>query len=317
MKVILLGKGKMLANLIESAIETGVEIAGVFRYERTTLTAFQLLLHDFFRTSHDLTLIKKYNLPEIKCRSVNSKNFKENVLKNNIDLILVGTWREKLDNAVIKLPKIGTVNLHPSLLPKYRGANPYMQVIKNRETKTGVTLHLMDENFDTGAILLQKEVDIYPSDTGVEVRERIFSATRDLTSKFLIEIQNEIIVPVKQNEARATYFKNISDEEKMLDFTQKTAEEMSAHIRALHPWLPCYITLGKRFLKVNPYKLEILIPQKLKPESAGKIIAKDTQTQSLSIICSDGKILKMSGVRLYGIFTKPFSKLLTELLIKS
>ena len=328
MKVILLGKGQMLANMIESARESGVEIAGIFRYERTVMSGAKLLFHDLFQTSHDLTLIKKYNLPEIKCKSANSEAFRNYILKTNADIIMVGTWKEKLKKETFSMPKIGTVNIHPSLLPRYRGPNPYMQVILRGEKKTGVTLHLMDENLDTGAILIQKEIDILPSDTGKELRERAFTMTREIASEFFSKIQSEVIIPIKQNENRATYFGNIDETIKMLDFKNKSSEELYATIRALHPWLPCYITIGNHFLSVNPYKVKIETAENKSMAEAlyktihgktsddtdaetlghpGEIIAKDGKTRSLTIVCKDGKALKMDGLKLWGFFIRPFT----------
>ncbi len=326
MKVILIGKGQMLANMIESARESGVKIVGVLRYERMSLPRWKRVLHDLFATSHDLTLIKKYKLPEIKVKSANSDEFRDFILKSNADLLMVGTWREKLLLETIIMPKIGTVNVHPSLLPRYRGPNPYAQVILRGEKKTGVTIHLMDENFDSGAILLQKEVDILPSDTGKELRERIFAVSRDLMTEFLIKIQTEIMMTVKQNESRATYFGNLDEKMRMLDFKNNTAEEICAIVRALHPWLPCYITVGNRFFKVNPYKVSVLSPRpstlaetvaqnivdydkpyypdKLEP---AQIVSKDSKKRSLTIVCKDGKTVKFERLRLWGFFSRPFT----------
>lgn len=312
MKVILLGKGQMLANMIEAALDSGVEIAGVFRYERTTLSGLKLLFHDLFKTSHDLTLIKKYNLPEVKCKSANSEEFRNYILKANVDIVMVGTWKEKLKKETFSMPKIGTVNIHPSLLPRYRGPNPYTQVILRGEKKTGVTVHLIDENLDTGAILLQKEFDILPSDTGKELRERAFVAARELASEFFRKIQSEVIIPIKQNESRATYFGNVNEMLKMLDFENRTAEELYVIIRALYPWLPCYITVGNHFLSVNPYKVKIVTPQS--EYRAGLVIAKDPKTKSLTIVCKDGKALKMDGLRLWGFFIRPFTGVFIRML---
>lgn len=312
MKVILLGKGQMLANMIEAALDSGVEIAGVFRYERTTLSGLKLLFHDLFKTSHDLTLIKKYNLPEVKCKSANSEEFRNYILKANVDIVMVGTWKEKLKKETFSMPKIGTVNIHPSLLPRYRGPNPYTQVILRGEKKTGVTVHLIDENLDTGAILLQKEFDILPSDTGKELRERAFVAARELACEFFRKIQSEVIIPIKQNESRATYFGNVDEMLKMLDFENRTAEELYVIIRALYPWLPCYITVGNHFLSVNPYKVKIVTPQS--EYRAGLVIAKDPKTKSLTIVCKDGKALKMDGLRLWGFFIRPFTGVFIRML---
>lgn len=311
MKVILLGKGQMLANMIEAARESDVEIVGVFRYERTLFSGVKLFLNDLFKSSYDLTLIKKYKLPEVKCKSANSEDFRNYVLKTNADLIMVGTWREKLKKETFTMPRIGTVNIHPSLLPRYRGPNPYMQVILNGEKKTGVTIHLVDENLDTGAVLLQKEVDVLPSDTGKELRERVFSAARELAREFLVKIQSEVIIPIKQNESRSSYYGYVDEAMKMLDFKNNTSEEIVRIIKALHAWMPCYITSGNHFLKINPYKIKIETLQSDIP--AGYIIAKNPKEKSLTIVCKDGKALKMDDLKLWGFFIRPFTGLFIRL----
>ena len=135
MKVVILGKGEMLSNLIEGTLDAGCEIAGVLRYERVQYSKFFLAFKDFFKSSHDVTLIKQHKLREIKCRSANSAEFKKEILKLNADVILVGTWGEKLKKEIIDLPVIACVNVHPSFLPKYRGPNPYLRTVMNRETK--------------------------------------------------------------------------------------------------------------------------------------------------------------------------------------
>lgn len=243
----------MLANLIEGTIDAECEIAGVFRYESTMRRKFS----DFFKTSHDLTLIKQYKLHEIKCKSANSDAFKKEILRLNADVILVGTWGEKLKKEIIDLPTIATVNVHPSYLPKYRGPNPYLQTILHRETKSGITFHLMNEEFDKGAIIAQKEIKILPNDTGKELKERTVFQARLMCAEVLKKLEYGLVIPIAQNEAEATYFHNIKPEDMMLDFENETAEQIHARIRAFHPWLPCYVTHKGRYFIPNPYKLKI------------------------------------------------------------
>lgn len=296
MKVVILGKGEMLANLIEGALEAGAQIVGVFRYERTVFSPFKLFIRDFFMTSHDLTLIKQYKLHEIKCKSANSEAFRRELLRLNTDVMFVGTWREKIKKSVYDIPVIASINVHPSLLPAYRGPNPYLQTIKHMEKHSGVTFHLIDENYDTGAILAQEKVDILPCDTGKELKEKTVFAARILMCDVLKRLQFGIISPVKQDERKASYYPNITPDEMMLDFTQKTADEMHAHIRALHPWLPCYVTIGRRFFIPNPYKLRVI---RNVNAAAGKIIAKNAKTMTLVIACKGGDALEMSGLKWY------------------
>lgn len=310
MKVVILGKGEMLANLIEGTLDAKCEIAGVFRYERTVYSRIKLFFHDFFKTSHDLTLIKQHKLHEIKCKSANSKEFKKQILKLNADVILVGTWKEKLTKETINLPVIGTVNVHPSYLPAYRGPNPYLQTIKNRETHSGITFHLMDENYDTGSILAQKEIKILPGDTSRELKDRTTFNARLMCAEVLKKLQFGLVIPIQQDEKKSSYFPNIQGKEMMLDFDMETAEEIHAHIRAFYPWLPCYYEYKNKFFIPNPYKLEII---ESKNSNIGSIIDNDDKKLSITVQCKNNKALKMSGVKLYGFFNRPFTKLFIKL----
>ena len=307
MKVVILGKGAMLINLLKGAQDAGCEIVGVLRYERVVKNPFRLFLHDFFKTNPDVTFIKKFKIPEIKVRSANSKKFRDFLIKNNTDVLLVGTWREKISKETFDIPKLASINLHPSLLPKYRGANPYYNAIKNLESKSGLTLHLIDEKFDHGAVLKQKEVEILPDDTGRELKNKITFEARFEVAELLQNISYGTIIPVPQSEDNAVYCENINNTDLMLDFENSTAEETHAKIRALHPWAPAYITVGNHFFIANPYKLKIVELNNFYP--AGKIIAKNAKNSSLTIVCKNKKALKMDGLKLYGVFNRPFSSL--------
>lgn len=296
MKVVVLGKGLMLANIILGLKDSGAEICGVFRYEQTRTNPLKLFLQDTFNPSAEFTLIKQMNLPQIKLKSANSEEFKRFLISNNVDLVIIGTWKERLKKEIFSVPTIGTVNVHPSLLPKFRGPNPYMQVILQGEKESGVTLHLVDENYDTGAILTQKKVEIHSDDTSKELRERTVVAARALVADFIIGLNDNITMPIAQSEKFASYFPNISGDERMLDFTVQTSDEIFRTVKALHPFLPCYITYRGKFFVVNPYKVEVLAKVEA---NAGEIIAKDAQKRSLTIVCRDGKTVKFDGIKLY------------------
>lgn len=211
--------------------------------------------------------------------------------------MLVGTWKELIKKEVFDIPKIGTVNVHPSLLPKYRGPNPYMQAILHGEKYSGVTLHLMDERYDGGAILSQKKVDIQDTDTSKELREKSVLAARNLVYEFLMDLNEKIITPIPQYEKNATYFENITGDERMLDFKMQTSEQIIRTVRALHPFLPCYITYGNKFLVVNPYQVNIWDTEK--NYSAGKIVGKNPKNRELIIACADGKPVQFLNLKLY------------------
>jgi methionyl-tRNA formyltransferase len=309
MKVVIIGKGLMLANIILGACDASVEIVGVLRYEKTSFNPLRLLIKDVFNPEYDITLIKELGLKQLNFKSVNSDKFRNFLIKHNVDLLIVGTWKEKIKKRIFDVPVIGTVNVHPSLLPKYRGPNPYIQTILNGEEFSGVTLHLIDENFDTGAILVQKKIKIDCNDTSKELREKSVIVARGLVYEFLSSLKTSIIAPVIQSQKNATYYKNISGDERMLDFKGQTADEISKIIRALHPFLPTYITYKRKFFIVNPYCFNIL-NNTYDDYSAGDIISKNSKDCSITIVCKDKKAIKFDSVSLYR------GKLLTSFYIK-
>lgn len=245
---------------------------------------------DFFKPSVENTLIKKYNLRDLRFSSLNSAEFRRFLLEKNIDLMLVGTWRERIKREIFEVPRLAAVNVHPSLLPKYRGPNPYLQAIKHQEQFSGFTFHLIDEGFDTGAILYQKRVRILPYYTSKELRDRVTFEVKQSLPEFLVALDKGEIIPLEQNESMATYFPNIEEEEMMLDFELETAEEILARVRALHPWLPCYITIGRDFYIPNPYEMEII-----QNCSDGLSLSGST----ITACCRDGKGIVFKKVRKY------------------
>ena len=297
MKVVILGNGIMLANLILGARAAGADIVGVFRYDYTKEHyGLKMLIKDFFKPAPEVTVINEFKLHQIRMSSANSEIFQKLLISLNPDLMIVGTWGEKICSKTYNIPKIATVNVHPSLLPKYRGPNPYMQTILHGETYSGVTIHLMNDNFDSGAILKQEKIRIFDTDTSKELKERTVRAARDLITELITDLNKKILMPINQDERYASYFPNITGDEKMLDFSIQTSLEISRTIRALHPFLPCYITYEDKFFIVDPYSFKILGKTTKKPNS---IIEKDSETLSLTIVCADGVSVRFSNLKLY------------------
>ncbi len=314
MKVVILGSGQMLTNLIAGCMDAGANIVGVFRYEKVRYPLVDRILIDIFNPSREYNYIKSHKLYEIKARSANSAEFKKEILRLNADIILVGTWGEKIKKPIINLPKFATINTHPALLPKYRGPNPYLQTIKHLEKESGVTFHLMDENFDTGPILHQKIVKIEPTDTGKELRDKTVIAAREGICELLKNLDTQILIPMPQDEKRSSYFPQIGEDEVMLDFF-KPANEVSAHIRAFYPWFKSYFGYNNQFFIPNPYKLEIL-ENNTGITQVGSVVEKSSKAKSITVLCGDNKLLKMSDIKLYGMFNRFFTKFYIKYLIK-
>ena len=148
LKVVIIGYGEMFNNAIAGALDSGSKIVGVFRHDRVKYPRFIRWIKDKINPDTDYNYIQSYKLHEIKATSANSDSFRKQLLSLNPDIMIVASWSEKLEKLTYDMPKTATINLHPSLLPKYRGPNPYIQVIKNREEKTGITIHLVDDGLD-------------------------------------------------------------------------------------------------------------------------------------------------------------------------
>ena len=304
LKIVVIGYGEMFTNLIAASLDANCEIVGVFRKDSIKYHPIIKKIKDIFNPSVEYNYIRIYKLPEIKARGVNTKEFRNQLLKLNPDIILVGSWGEKFEKATYDIPKIASINAHPSLLPKYRGPNPYFWVIKNQETLTGITFHLIDENYDNGAILAQEEIKIYPSDTGKTLKERTVLTARGVACQLLNTLSEDIIIPLQQKKENISYFSHPDNLE--LDFT-KTTEENYALIRAIYPWDDAYFFHKITALTPNPNSINI-IENNTEYTVAGTITDVDAKTKMISVLCGDNKILKMSNINLYKKYDRFFTK---------
>lgn len=308
----------MFSNLILGTLDSKNKIVGVFRHERVTIHPFFLFFKDIFAPGKDLSFIRSLKLPEIKARSVNSKEFYKAALRLNPDVILVGSWSEKFKKPIIELPKVGTINCHPSLLPRYRGPNPYMRVIMNGEKETGITLHLMDESLDTGPILLQKKIDIlqgFKGDTGESLKNKCCATARGAIAELFDTMNNEMIIPTNQSAKDASYYPQISEKDILINF-EKTSAQINALLRALTPWQPAYIAHKRTFLQVgkvvffeNKTKFHA---DKYKP---GLILKKSNK--AIWVLTGDDKIAKITGLKVLGKLGKIFAPFYLKYFVKS
>ena len=303
LKVVIIGYGEMFTNLIAGALDANCEIAGVFRKEMIKYPPFLRRLKDVFNPSLEHNYIKSYNLPEIEARSVNSPEFRKALLKLNPDIILVGSWCEKISKETYDIPKIASINAHPSLLPRYRGPNPYFWAIRNQESISGITFHLLDNGYDTGAILAQEEVKIYPSDTGKTLKERTVLTARGVVCELLCALREDIIIPLQQREDKSSYYSLPEGLE--LDFSE-SAESNCALIRACYPWCEAYFYHNSVCLAPDVHSLEV-VPNEASFEEAGTIVSTDYKTRTIAVLCGNNKILKMR-VSLYNKLDRPFTE---------
>ena len=196
LKVVIIGYGTMFTNLIAGTLDANCRIVGVFRHEMVKYHPFIRKIKDILNPSLEHNYIRSYNLPEIEARGVNTDKFKKALLKLNPDIILVGSWGEKIKKEIFDLPKIASINAHPSLLPKYRGPNPYFWTIRNGEDASGITFHLIDHmNINIGPDMINKRICFFELYVSIIKRCFIFftNDTQCLVQTFIIKLHKLMI----------------------------------------------------------------------------------------------------------------------------
>ena len=169
------------------------------------------------------------------------------------DAIIVVGYGRIIPPWMLQLPSLGNINLHASLLPKYRGAAPIQWAIANGETVTGVTTMRIDEGLDTGNILLQKEIPIAPEDTAETLSPRLAESGADLMIETLRGLQAETIRPQEQDNAQATLAPVLKKEDGRIDFGC-SAREIHNRLRGLQPWPGAFTTFRGRGLNITAVK---------------------------------------------------------------
>jgi methionyl-tRNA formyltransferase len=165
------------------------------------------------------------------------------------DFIVVVAYGHIIPKWMIDLPKHGCINLHASLLPKYRGAAPIQWALIRGESVTGVTTMMIDEGLDTGDVLLKREVPIQDEDTTETLSERLSGVGADLMVETLPKLIRAEIEPQPQNHAQATFAPILKKEDGRIDWTLK-AEEIRGRVRGLRPWPGAYTTFRAKNLHI-------------------------------------------------------------------
>jgi len=193
-------------------------------------------------------------------------------LKNNFDLAIVVAYGKLLSEEIINTPKLGSINIHYSLLPKYRGASPVESAILNGETETGVTIQRMEYKMDSGAILAQEETKIGENETAPELRHRLIKIGGELLVKILPEFVDGKIKPVPQNESLASVCKKIKKEDGLISLTDDSVKNYNK-FRAYATWpRTFFFKNGKRIIITDAaLENEKFVIKKVIPEGGKEI----------------------------------------------
>jgi methionyl-tRNA formyltransferase len=202
--------------------------------------------------------------------------------KANPDLNVVVAYGQIIPPSIIYFPKYKSINLHFSLLPKYRGASPVQWAILNGDRTTGLTIFVLNEKMDEGAILTQREISIQPHEKAFELEERLAYEGANLLVDTIQQMAT--ITPVEQDHAQATYAPLIRKEDGLIDW-RAPATSIDRKMRAFSPWPSVYTSFRGKRLKILDGRVEWTASvSSIKP---GEIL--EVRKEGLSVCCGDGQ----------------------------
>lgn len=194
-------------------------------------------------------LAEQAGVPVLQPASVRTAEFREELLSYGPDLIAVTAFGRILPGPLLNLPPHGTINVHGSLLPRYRGAAPIQWAILNGDQATGVTIMQMDEGLDTGDILLARALPIEATDTAATLAGRMAELGGTLLCEAMVLLHQGQLTATPQNEAQATAAPPLSKEHGLVDWTLP-AEVLSCRVRGLDPWPTAFTFLNGQRLRL-------------------------------------------------------------------
>lgn len=230
----------------------------------------------------------KHNIPVFQPKSMRDGEALKILETLQPDLSVVVAYGKILPPEILYFPKYNSINIHASILPKYRGAAPIQWVILNGEKKTGVTSMQMDDGIDTGDMLLKAELPISPNMTGGELHDALSSLGAQVLSDTLKALKNGDLHPTKQT-GESNYAPMLNKALCPIDFS-RTAQEVHNHVRGLSPFPTATAVLHGKRLKIHTTRLT----ENISTAPAGTIVA---VADGIEVVCGDGKTVLVTELQ--------------------
>ena len=279
MRIVFMGTPEFATESLMQLYNDGHDIAGVFTQADKPRNRG---MKKSFSPVKELAL--SYGTPVYQPDTLKDGCAVEIIRDLKCDLIAVVAYGKFLPGDLLNIPPLGCVNIHGSLLPKYRGAAPVQHVILNGECETGVTSQYISEIMDAGDILLVKKTTINDDETSVDLMKRLSLMGAELLGETVRLISDGCVKRKQQNHAEATYAPLLTKEMSPIDWT-KTARSIKNKVRALQPWPIATTTLNGIPLKI----FSVDITENTTKKQPGSIIS--TGKQGIEIACNNGSII--------------------------
>lgn len=282
-RVVFMGTPQFAVPTLEKLVADGYEVVAVYTQPDRPKGRGQQLAYSPVKEA-----ALRLGLPVHQPVKVRAPEVREELRAFEADAMVVVGYGQIIPQAIIDMPKYGIINVHGSLLPKYRGAAPIQWAIANGETRTGVTTMQINAGLDTGDMLLKWETEIGPQETAIDIAPRLAEAGAALLIETLQRIEE--IVPEKQDDAQSSYAPILKKEDGLADFALP-AQTLLNRIRGFQPWPGVYtplrglkLTIGRAAVAPDAY------PQ-------GRL---HQQGKKLYIGCGENTALELLEIQLEG-----------------
>jgi len=285
MRIVFAGTPEFAAQHLEALLQAGYQVVAVYTQPDRPAGRGQKLM-----PSPVKQLALQHGLPVMQPATLRDAEAQHALAALQPDLMVVVAYGLILPQAVLDTPRLGCINSHASLLPRWRGAAPIQRAIEAGDSESGVTVMQMEAGLDTGPMLLKVRTPIGPSDTGGSLHDRLAALGAQAVVEAVARLQAGSLPGERQDDTLATYAHKLSKDEARLDW-QRPAAELERLVRAFNPWPICHSSLAGDVLKVHAARL---VPGQGEP---GRILA--AGKDGLTVACGTGA-LQLTRLQLPG-----------------
>ncbi len=285
MKIVFMGTPDFAAGALEALIKSGHEITAVVTQpDRAKGRSKELLPSPVKVCALD------HGIPVMQPRKIKTPEGVEELKRYPADIYIVAAFGQILSREILDIPRFGCLNIHASLLPRYRGASPIQHVIIDGEKKTGITIMQMDTGIDTGDMLYKKEIEIAPDDNYETLHDKLMLLGGEAIVEALALLEAGKLTPEKQDDSASCYASLIEKNMGEIDFS-KSAVAIDRLIRGMTPWPSAYTFYQGKQLKI--WKALPAVTEKALGRMPGEILKVDKESVTVSTGEGSLKILEL------------------------
>lgn len=288
MRVVFMGTPDFASAILSRLIDEKVDVCGVFTMEDKPRGRHMVLTPPPVKVCAE-----KHGIPVFQPKSLKHGEAMPVLEQWKPDVIIVAAYGMILKPDVLHFPKYGCINVHASLLPKYRGAAPINKVILDGETETGVTTMQMNEGLDTGDMLVSRSTPIGENETAGELFDRLSILGGDVLMETLQKLEAGTLKPVPQDDSQMSYAPMLSKKDSPIDW-DRSAQDIHNQIRGLNPWPTALAVYQGKNFKIHR---SILTGSRREDLNPGALYA---TKDKLYVVCGDHKVLELTEVQPLG-----------------